>query len=67
MLGLGERRLLNEAVFVHRTKSPGPKSRCCTRRTVSQKGRMNIMYGNTINGVPEYHSMYFLYTNKIND
>ena len=38
LLGLGERRLLNECV--HRTKSPGPKVRCChgTRRAVSQKG-----------------------------
>ena len=45
LLGLGERRLLNEGTvpieFVHRTKSPGPKGRCCygTRRAVSQKGR----------------------------
>ena len=44
LLGLGERRLLNEATvpteFVHRTNSPGPKTkgRCCTRRTVLQKG-----------------------------
>ena len=33
LLGLGERRLLNEGTvpteFVHRTKSPGPKGRCC--------------------------------------
>ena len=45
LLGLGERRLLNEDTVptecVHRTKSPGPKGRCCygTRRAVSQKGR----------------------------
>ena len=45
LLGLGERRLLNEGTvpteFVHRTKSPGPKGRCCygSRRPVSQKGR----------------------------
>ena len=45
VLGLGERRLLNEGTvpteFVHRTKSSGPKGRCChgTRRAVSQKGR----------------------------
>ena len=45
LLGLGERRLLNEGTvpteFVHRTKSPGPKGRCChgTRRAVSPKGR----------------------------
>ena len=45
LLGLGERRLLNEGTvptkFVHITKSPGPKGRCCygTRRAVSQKGQ----------------------------
>ena len=45
VLGLGESRLLNEGTvpteFVHRTKSSGPKGRCChgTRRAVSQKGR----------------------------
>ena len=45
LLGLGERRLLNEGTvpteFVHRTKSSGPKGRCChgTRRAVSPKGR----------------------------
>ena len=45
LVGLGERRLLNEGTvpieFVYRTKSPGPKGRCCysTRRAVSKKGR----------------------------
>ena len=70
LLGLRERRLLNEATdpseFVHRTNNPRPKAkgRCCTRRTVSQKGRTNIMNANTLNGVLEYRSMYFLYNNK---
>ena len=70
LLGLGERRLLDEATvpseFVHRTNTSGPKAkgRCCKRRMVSQKGRTNIMYASTINGVLEYHSMYFLYNNK---
>ena len=63
--GLDERRLLNEATeFVHRTKRPAPKGRCCTRRRVSQKGRTNIMYANTINGVLEYNSMYLFCNNK---
>ena len=44
LLGLGERRLLNEGTvpteFVHRMKSPWPKGWCCygMRRAVSQKG-----------------------------
>ena len=67
--GLGERRLLNEAIL-----SP---LNLCTERKVrgrsegsvwhAKKGLAkgtNLMYANTIYGVLEYHSMHFLYYNK---
>ena len=70
--GLGERRLLspwlNEATvpteFVHRTKSSGPKRRVGVAREEGSRKGTNLMYANTIYGVLEYHSMYFLYYNK---
>ena len=56
LLGLGERRLLNEDTvpteFVHRTKSPGADGSVLLWHVKSclAKGT-NIMYANTINGV----------------
>ena len=50
--------------FVHRTKSSGPKRRVGVAREEGSRKRTNLMYANTIYGVLEYHSMYFLYYNK---
>ena len=56
LLGLGERRLLNEStvptVFMHRTKSPGVEGSVLLWHAKSGLAKgTNIMYANTINGV----------------
>ena len=69
LLGLGEKRLVNEDTVptecVHRKKSPGPSGVDSLWHAKSGLAKgTNIMYANTINGVLEYNSMYFLYYNK---
>ena len=68
LLGLGERRLVNEDIapteFVNRKKSRGRAVLLWHAKSGLAKG-INIMYANTINGLLEYNSMYFLYNNKI--
>ena len=67
LLGFGERRLVNENTVptecVHRKKSSGRAVLLWHAKSGLAKGT-NIMYANTINGVLEYNSMYFLYYNK---
>ena len=70
LLGLGERRLLNKDTvpteFVHRKKSLGPSgvAMACEERSRKRDKHNVCKYRGTINGVLEYHSMYFLYNNK---
>ena len=67
--GLGERRLLNEAILSTLNLCTERKVRGRSEGSVlhAKKGLAkgtNLMYANTIYGVLEYHSMYFLYYNK---
>ena len=62
LLGLGERRLA-PTEFVNRKKSRGRAVLLWHAKSGLAKG-INIMYANTINGLLEYNSMYFLYNNK---
>ena len=61
LLGLGESQLVDEDTvpieFVYRKKSPGPSSVAMAHE---ERSRKMDEHANTINGVLEYHSMYFL-------
>ena len=63
--GLGERRLLNEATvpteFERKVRSRSEGLVLHAKKGLA-KGT-NLMYANTIYGVLEYHSKYFLYYN----